>query len=565
MGKRPPHRQTAPKGQTIILVALMFVMLMGFVGLVIDIGRVFIEWGQLRRAVDAASLAAAAQFREGRGIGEMTAVARQMMEVNGVTPTGILVEDCNTDPNLCPSTPPRKFVRITASSEVRMAFLLLLGLDVIPIEAIAVGEAASLDVVLVIDISESMAWDADPDEEMYDPHECNNDDPGGLDGYPGSCHPFQEVKAAADRFVQRILDKAPGEEEDRLAIVTFANGWSADINQGTFYRPNPNTPTWINDRSQARQIIRDLRIYDPPECTWPDGSMKTPMGPCRNYELEDGSYGRYVGFECYSCRDAGDSYDSDTTAWNDIDRNGIDDQEWSYLPTTNIGGALLRAGNMFPDNEATPANEMREDSLWVVILLTDGVANATIRHASDNINRFETYPVGSCPFAEENDFFPICQDKNVTTYHPMTDVARYDADDYARDMADFVGCMGTNPAPGCYVPPPPYTGGQGALIFSIGLGNGVLDTGCRDLYPGRCEVGADGDPTTEDDARAYGAELLGYIAAVGDDGNPNTNPCTGSGWYDDFNCGNYYYSPEGSDLDSVFEDIASRIFTRLHQ
>jgi hypothetical protein len=178
--------------------------------------------------------------------------------------------------------------------------------------------------------------------------------------------------------------------------------------------------------------------------------------------------------------------------------------------------------------------------------------------ASDNINQFPTYPVGSCPFAEENDFFPICQDKDVGSRHNLHSTV-YDADDYARDMADFVGCMGRNPAPSC-----PAAGGQGSLIFSIGLGDGVLDTGCRGT-PGRCEVGPDGDPLTTGDARAYGAELLRYIANVGEDGDTSLDllNCL-SRPYDVF-CGNYYFAPQGSDLDAVFEDIASKIFTRLHQ
>ncbi len=543
--RQPGPKQISPrsKGQTIIIVALMFLMLMGFIGLVVDIGRVFIEWAQLRRAVDAASLAAAAQFREGRTISEMASIARQLMEVNGVNPTSIIVDNCTTDHDLCPTTPPHKYVRVTASSEVRTTFLLLFGVDRFPITTSAIGEAASLDVVLVIDISESMSWDAAIGDPMRDPHACNNADPGGSDGYPGDCHPFQEVKAAADRFVSRILDKSSTEEEDRLAIVTFADGWNADINRGTFYRPNGGTRTWINDRNQARQIIRDLRIYDPPECDWPDGSIKTTVGPCRKYAIDTsagGGYGAYQGFDCYSCRDAGDG----------IGVSNPDHQDWSYYATTNIGGALLKAGNMFPLQE-------RDDALWVVILLTDGVANNTDRLASDNINRYETYPVGFCTYAGENAWFPICQDKNTGTRHRNNTDPLYDADDYARDMADFVGCMGRHPAAACAEP------GQGALAFSIGLGSGVLDNGCRPGHPEWCEIGPDGVPNTSD-ARPYGAELLRYVAAVGDDGNPLTNElCVGKVYTE--SCGNYFFAPQGSALDKVFEEIASRIFTRLHQ
>jgi len=64
------------------------------------------------------------------------------------------------------------------------------------------------------------------------------------------------------------------------------------------------------------------------------------------------------------------------------------------------------------------------------------------------------------------------------------------------------------------------------------------------------------------DTAPAGGALLRYIAAVGDDGDPSTDPCAGITDYTQW-CGNYYYSPTGSKLDRVFEDIASRLFTRL--
>ncbi len=83
-----------------------------------------------------------------------------------------------------------------------------------------------------------------------------------------------------------------------------------------------------------------------------------------------------------------------------------------------------------------------------------------------------------------------------------------------------------------------------AVVFSVGLGSQVL--------------------STDAEGRAYGANLLRYVAAVGDDGDPSTDLCATvpnpRTW-----CGNYYFSPTGSQLDRVFEDIASRIFTRIAQ
>ncbi len=202
---------------------MFFVVLLGIVGLAIDLGRIYVAMGSLRRAVDAASLGAASQFREGRGINEMTSMATQIMNMNGINPDTIIVEDCPhavipNDPVLC-VTPRHKYVRVTASDIVPMTFLRVININQITLSSNAISEAASLDVVLVIDISESMAQTADGNQA--DPSQCNATQ---------SCQPFEKVRSAANTFVDRILDPTlPADQEsDRIAIVYFSNGWETD-------------------------------------------------------------------------------------------------------------------------------------------------------------------------------------------------------------------------------------------------------------------------------------------------------------------------------------------------
>jgi len=59
MGPSPKRSQ---RGQAIVLVALMIVVLLGFVGLAIDSGRAYLDRRQLQAAVDAAALAAAYKY-----------------------------------------------------------------------------------------------------------------------------------------------------------------------------------------------------------------------------------------------------------------------------------------------------------------------------------------------------------------------------------------------------------------------------------------------------------------------------------------------------------------------
>jgi hypothetical protein len=527
------HNQ-ASQAQIFIILAVAFLVLVAFVGLAVDAGLAFIAYGKMARAADAAALAAAAQFREGRLLSEMQATAKNAMAINGVDLSKMNVEICDyslpeedQDPQLCPSSGRKKLVRITVWADIPTAFIRVVGIDKVNLSTISIAEAASLDVVLVIDISESMAWDAEVGDPLRDPYYCNNQDITGSDGFPGECKPFEDVKVAASEFIGRVLDKPADEEEDRLAIVTFGNGWSTkedppgsgifvpDLDMATGIR----TSGWTSDQSFAQTIVENLKVVQPEPCFWADGSERTLYGPCAWYDppteppdLIDSA--SLVQIYCNSCANSGDL---------------------SGLTTTNIGGGLLHAGNMF-------GIETREEALWVVVLLTDGNANATTPEEDDDITNFSTYPMGFCP----NDWVePLCQDEDISTRHGNGDT-NYDADDYARDMADFVGCPSENGRGSCA-----GVEGQAAIIFTIGLGEGV-----RGVM----------DTSNEVNGLPYGTALLRYIAAVGDDSDPTTDPCDAF-WEDQADwqewCGHYYFSPSGGQLSAVFQDIASRVFTRL--
>jgi hypothetical protein len=152
-----------------------------------------------------------------------------------------------------------------------------------------------------------------------------------------------------------------------------------------------------------------------------------------------------------------------------------------------------------------------------------------------------------CPGSAGNPTWvqPFCRDPWSGTRHAFGD-SDFDTDDAARNAADFVGCDATTPAADC------TSTGQGAVIFSIGLGELMTEANvdaCETAYgAGSCEPD-------------LGESLLRYVAAVGDDGDPGTDPCSAIAAGN--SCGNYYFSPTGSGLLKVFEAIASRIFTRI--
>jgi len=74
------------KGQSIVILALGMIALLGFVGITTDISLLFVRYATLRRAVDAAAIAAAGQMRQDRSIATVSLTARSYIEFHGLNP-----------------------------------------------------------------------------------------------------------------------------------------------------------------------------------------------------------------------------------------------------------------------------------------------------------------------------------------------------------------------------------------------------------------------------------------------------------------------------------------------
>ncbi len=529
-----PSAPPVPRGQALILIALAFVGLAAFIGLAIDAGILFSQIGHLRRATDAAALAAANQFREGRTGNEIQAAANEFINLNSLNPATAQVFVCRDyfnpattppsmhDPNLCPppGEPPRKYVRVRAQMPVNFAFLPIIGWNSVNIFAESVSEAASIDLVLVLDTSASMTWDLCTDgidndawREIQltgapdgvaddcippagtgkvgqvaedDPLVCNENRnlriaTGDSSTYPpaNDCHPFEEVRNASKGLLGQM--RFPF---DRMAIITFAQLADVEISL-------ENGDNWFD----INQTLDYLSVAPEP-----------PVGiePCV------------------------------PTRWG----VGIDPRGCT---STNTAEGLRYAGNQF-------GYYKRDEAVWIVIILSDGGANAALK-TGGNPSLVDDWLCPGSPLAPAW-IQPYCRDPDGATRHDGSDPL-YDVEDAAMDFADFVGCpdsMSPQPA-ACSLP------GQGAVIFSIGLGDKLINappSSCDPYYSGSC------DPD-------LGEQLLRYIAGVGDDNDPATppsqDPCNGVAA--GTSCGNYYFSPTGAGLMDVFEAIASRIFTRL--
>jgi hypothetical protein len=501
------------RGQVLVVVALAAIGIIAVIGLSIDVGIVFIGNARLRRAVDAAALSAALQYRQNSNIGQLRAAANEFLVLNGMVNPNSQIDDCDsqpTDSTLCPGLlglPPRKLIRVHATADIQLAFLPVIGINSVTLSSTAVSETASLDVVLVIDRSESMTYDADPGNPMRDPAQCNTI-PIVVNGISqtSSCSPFYQVVAAAIQFTNIMFFPY-----DSAAVVTFDKNPHPDLSLIDPLTHQGHTKAEVINTLAGLTVYQGENSYDHASSDTEDyrgygGVDTTCVGDHNNYWAAVPVMG--VGSNYWGL--VGQGLDWCLAGYTDP-------PDPSHYTTTNLGGGLEMAGNQL-------ATDVRQQTLWVVILLTDGVANAGYG-GSD--------PTYYCPGPTAtintwtND--PTCNDLDVAddvdaSARPATTSLDYDASDYAYAMADFVGKA--------------YPIGQDALVYTIGLG-GVVNK-----YPQASFADPNSTPPLVT-GEGLGKIFLNYAAAVGR--------------------GQAFYAAGGADLDKIFTLIGTNIATRLSQ
>lgn len=568
-------------GQILVIMGLIFIGLIAVIGLAIDLGLVFVAYSRLNRAVDAAALAATGEFKRNYQITEMRAAARQLLNLNGVNDTNstlIQVDTCKSlpgDPELC-TTPRRKLVRVVVRQNVPLYFMSVLGIRSIPIEVKALSEAASLDVMLVLDNSPTMAYDAPIGEglNVADPMICNSMDPfgtspatppydrpytAGPDGLPGECHPFESVKWASIRFVQRM-----NFEFDRVGVVVFNK--LPHIGETDGGVTQSGIPLYGNVESnpelaQATVIdaIKNMKVYEGSgRCPWTLADKSAKIDPYTGEEIFPGHPNYWDPLFAPKhpndpSRDPCSVYaigENGTPYYYDVDcpNTNIPNQDGSPLDIsrctlTNLGGALGLAlgslqGNMGPYyNARVPfVPQIRKESVWVIIVVSDGRINAGYDEDGPTC---PPYTWGR---------FPACRDRNPYIRNPKGD-PKYDAEDFARDVADIVA-------------------ENSVFTFTIGFGD---DLYTRDDGTGPASPNCVPASTTYNMANPFlipapspacstGQELLGYLAVGAPkkveryDGKPGASNFAGT-FYD---IGN-----DPDQLERVFLDIYNKLTTKL--
>ncbi len=596
-------RSRAPRhsrAQIMVILAVGTLVLLAFTGFALDLAQYLIFRAQLRRAVDAAAIAAASHFRgQYTNVSQMRngmeRAAKEVLALNGFDVSHVeVVTSIDNSPPVCddPATDinevpdkyicfPRQRKKVWVKAEVtyNTAFLRLFGIKTITVTAAAVGESAAMDVVLIIDISSSLAYGhgdpTKPDHELDDPYTCNQ--------YPNDltngCLPFEYIRSAAKQFANKILDLSCADptdpnnclEQDRMALVVFSTGWENEPSsfRGTFVVLNNNGKPWFRKRSDVLAKLDALRVYDPGVTAkeWIDAGAPEWPGSARLY-TRDGTLGGEV---CAGPHDPPCEYVRNVCLPLAAGVNDI-----STCMSTNLGGALKLAQSVL-------STDFRSDALRVVVLLTTGVPNATFADMDGyeppiddtdvlewkdvlDSNEKNQLPFGYCPQDTQYSWrhpswgipdYGQCRDLDVAhlsggrwvpSRRTSTSDPAFDAEDYAYYYVDALGCPNDATeasARGC------ATKGMEAVLFAIGIGEEVVST----------DVSESGDPPA-------GAMFLRYAAALGDDNDPRTDVCQSQGkpfvpTGTKQKCGNYFWIESGSDVRAVFDEIARRIFTRI--
>ena len=535
--KNIKHGTRKERGQSLVITAIAFLAMLAFAGLVTDAGTLYLSFTRLKRALDASAVAAANQIRDSSlSDAQRKALiresAREMLILNDITDifsleayvcgdelTGGIPADFAT---ICPDPGElkRKLAWIQATENSPVYFLHLFGISSIPITTHSIGEAASLDVVIVIDTSESMASETPGfDANDFNPTACNGAD---------DCQPLKDAKDAANAMIAKFFDG-----NDRIAIVTY------DV-KATVHDPDLSSFEVLEaNHTLVENTINAIQLFDGPSSVvdiWAFGNPLT--GELNPMDIDgDGTYFEpkdIIGSTCTGC--------------------GM-----------RVAGDILKA-------------QGRVDSVWIIVFLSDGISNVSdLPDASDPNNPVPAgYVDGYCGGAvgarlwtnEPSTPYTWCNDSNPATRHcgPYHGNASecpdgytsfgntsppYDTEDYARDMTDRVALVYPiyNP-PGTILGDDEPKAGDEIAIYAIGLGDAAK-------------------PPDYD-----GEQLLRYMANIGDDNFRNpipddltdayaADPCEGIAAQT--SCGQYYYAPSGGALLQIFEKVAGSIFTRITQ
>jgi hypothetical protein len=638
--QRPHPDLNSPRnrGQVLVIFAVSLVALLFFVGLAVDTGLMYLSYGQLKRAVDTAAVNAANNFKRGKTLDQMAAAALEELRLHNVDTTNLHlnVQVCDADQDgsidatlqttapsfyaLCPNinllTPlapgqsrpsPRKLIYVQATQHAPFYFLALLGISGVDLTTSSVGEAAAIDLVIVMDTSESMAVEC----QTFDPatgtclqfkssgftlDKINDYDPNapGMCNTDNSCQPLRAAKNAAVGLVNTLY---PG--YDAVGIVNLNTvAVSQVIKNGEppllVLVDDPAHPA-NNTKTAIVNAIQNLPLHDdaPSKKIWGNwrytpGRYNPIFPDDRDGDGQDADNDLAMGYTkvCPAVTPPDRWVSNSATdfpvdfqnpfGWTDHpgvpcdDPNLLDAFHWADTNTPAQDDAAAQAWLADPHHDPDRTKSFsvvstctgcgiregsnmlkqygRAGAVWVMVLLSDGGANMSDTPTTGGIDPVTHDNVIPAAYG----YMGFCQG-GIKAGFWMTKCSDTVLSPRYCIYTDTSHCPpGTVPAPNHM--------SYSAVDYARDMADraALYNTHADGEIPGNkiaiysigLNVSADGE------------EMLRYVAFIGA-ANDRTvaNPCASAP--SGTSCGNYYYAPNGSALAAVFDSIATKIYTRI--
>jgi hypothetical protein len=591
------------KGQILVIMAIAMAVLLIFIGLAIDGSQLFLNYTRLKRAVDAGVVAAANDFKKD---GSLTRMKESALEILGMQQVSDSVdvqiytcESANIDTlvpefyAICPKPgqDKKKLVYLRAFENSPTYFVSLIGIHSVPITTSSIAEAAPVDLVIVLDTSESMGrntpgfYDNNGD---FNPASCNASN---------TCEPLRSAKDAAKTLINPLY---PG--YDKVAIVTFdttaqvrynlgdptgalsvldnlvplhddppssklfPNWDNYGNNKGRFNPINPEDRNGDGSDDDTSTTSTQCAITDPAGDRW--DSTSTPNRPCDLLDTLDAfdwtdptifSTGTGAGYACTPVNSdtcLSQRWLVDHNPVNPSTGTGYDPPLPMSLVSTCTGCGVRMAASVLTASGRTNA-------VWVMVFLSDGAANMSDTpqtfpySATTQLGVKSSYPNGYC-----NGQIDL-----TGTWNPAANPPNYWLN-YCQDDTGIRHCINNNSAT---CPTGSVYGADPNKAYSVlDYAKDMIDVAAL-----RVSTNANEKPIGNDmaiytimfgaDIAPKGAPLLRYMAAVGDDGDRSTDPCAGYSANPTQSCGQYYFAADSNALEKVFRDIASRIYTKISE
>ncbi|MGE0572208.1 MAG: VWA domain-containing protein [Dehalococcoidia bacterium] len=244
-------RNEAERGQALVIFAFGLVVFLGFVGMSIDVGRFMWARGQMQSAVDAAALAAAQSMPNGTG--EATTYATQYWDENNN-----FIESQGENVSFNVSFPPgNKAVTIQGDADIPTWFIKLFGINHWDVSASATAASKVLDIAVVLDVSGSMCFTSYPPVEGDGPNWTGYVmSPGRLSPSGGYAFPklVQPISAGTGSSITIYLND--------IDIFTSTSSTTNRNNFGSGYYSS--TPYWQRSPGsgvRAGMIMIDQEIF----------------------------------------------------------------------------------------------------------------------------------------------------------------------------------------------------------------------------------------------------------------------------------------------------------------